>query len=187
MSELSISPERLPASPAMHGLQARIEMYNPATKGTDQDVLNINNRNLVVSKEQLGKHKTEFHSVLSHASTEERKKSWTEGTYAEQMDKWKGSFVRAVESRKDYFAKPGQEQFFKALGVDTTQCDDTQALEFYRIYFSSGKTESKTQAFTDSVLKQLEKPDGTYDTEKLALHAEGIRCMAMNFGKDGGR
>ena len=76
MSEISPSPEprEIPSSPRMYGLQGRIEMYNPAAvKGSPEDVFDINNKKLVVSKDTLGLHEAEFQKVLKSASTNERK------------------------------------------------------------------------------------------------------------------
>jgi len=180
-AEIQRPVERLSPSPSFYGLQGRIELV-----GSGQDVLNIKNKTIVVTKDQLGKHEEQFQKILSAASTNERKNTWEQrgGAYEEQMDTWKSSFVRSIESRKDYFSQPGQEEFFKGIGVDIAHCDSVQAQEFYTTYFGGKNTESQTDVFIQAVLKQITH-DGKIDATALKAHAEGIRCMALNFGKDG--
>ena len=183
------TPERLAPSPRMHGLQGRIEMYNPsAIKGSPEDVFDINNKKVVVSKDALGLHEAEFQKVLKSASTNERRTYWDqkEGSPDDHMNTWKNSFVQSITSRGEYFAQPGQVEFFKGLGVDISHMDGAQAQIFYESYFSpSAKRESQTDTFIQVVLKQIQGERGKYDATQLKNHEEGIRCMAMNFGANG--
>lgn len=184
MSEIQVFPEPKEVLPSagMKGLQGRMEMV-----GSGQDILNISNKTVTVTKENAGKHEGEFQKILSSASTNERRKFWKArgGNYTEQLNMWKLSLVKEVESRKEYFAKPEQIDFFKSLGIDTSSgFDDTHADAIYKKYFSAGKTASQTDVFTQAILFQITTPDGKYDAEKLASHTEGIKFMAAIFGKD---